>query len=725
MVPLVPRHTSVVLLLVTGLLPSVIMHLSTGVGKDGRDASMPVESVPKGTSDPSASEMHVNGTPLGPSSSENVRPYQMVAHSSFNDRVVKVKPEQVVEPEHRPAVALSSTASSAFQSPFLRANRHSTGEDKPPRTNPTSPSRYFDSYGEWHQGQGDGQQHWEHQPSYLHHHGASGWAGAWPAYGSQQPHGNPLQLLGASLDAVPHLYHQQHKQHSLLNLQLLVLLHPFLTLGMVSLMVCLLNAVLGLMEKLKLPLVRKRDDLVPGGTAADPAGLRDGRDEHFLAHLYQLLNVALDQQQQQAHNETAIFGRRTADGGDGPVAVVGGRAPYYSLLDSALSVDWRPPSEETLVPLGRLAAPGVPLPLLASLRRGRGDGRGGGGGRGGIERLHLRLVQQLHDLERGERRYPLRQLAQHLADVQPVRTVLVQVRLVVQVVRVLDRAVEVEVRQGGCLVSVVAGALSLRHAVRRLHARDGGRDGRFHRCRLLVVPVPMVPVAVQRSYATTASVRHPTGCARVRMVRRLLMRLVRMMWMVQRAGPAPERMVVPERVPVGPLRGLRLATGRLLCRRLLVRNRGRWKLMIAAGVWMVWGRQVVQRHVGRGRREAGTERVRVALQFQCLLLLVVQLGLRVLRLRHRHLLQVQVRVQIVLGVLLLLSLPLAQDIHRFAESGKRWGDTYVSSGSPFGARGLRILMCLLRNLSFSSSGHSLQLTPFFMMRRSTVNRHRK
>ncbi|KFB51560.1 hypothetical protein ZHAS_00019627 [Anopheles sinensis] len=289
MVPLVPKYTIVILCFVTGLLPSVIVNLSTSAGKDSkdRDDTFVFDSIPKNSNKLQTSTPGMQLDSSSHSSEPGIAPYQMVAHSGFNDRIVKTQPSSpTVGAERYPSP--TEATRTRVTDPFFRRNRHSMAEDEPARM--SHPSRYFDSYGEWHQG-GEGQQHWQQPHSHQH----ASWG--WPPYNSQQHHGNPL-LLGGAFD----------KQHSLLNLQLLVVLHPFLMLGTVSLIVCLLNAVLGLVDKVKLPLVRTRDDLVSGSSTGASAGLRDGRDEHLMVQLYQFLNFALEQQQQ-ARNETATLGR--------------------------------------------------------------------------------------------------------------------------------------------------------------------------------------------------------------------------------------------------------------------------------------------------------------------------------------------------------------------------------------------------------------------------------
>lgn len=120
-----------------------------------------------------------------------------------------------------------------------------------------------------------------------------------------------------------------------------------------------------------------------------------------------------------------------------------------------------------------------------------GTGRSAGGSRrrrrcrrGHVERLDLCLVQQLHDLQRGDRPEPVRKFAQDFADVQAERAVLVQADRVVHVVVVLDGAVEVKVGHGVGFVHVepadAAGVESLPFggataAVRDFHV--GGRNG--------------------------------------------------------------------------------------------------------------------------------------------------------------------------------------------------------------------------------------------------------
>uniref|UniRef100_A0A182X271 Uncharacterized protein n=1 Tax=Anopheles quadriannulatus TaxID=34691 RepID=A0A182X271_ANOQN len=306
------------------------------------------ESAPLVNTEPSISD-HVRPTPLAPSSQPS--PYLMVAHSDYNNRLF------VQQQQPSPSASIDQkrqehgTTSSFVTSPLLPARKRSTNDIPPPRrtrytpaTTTTSggddpnrsflatiPARHYDSYGEWHHHGGeDDASHWpppsQQQPYYNSNHGSS--SANWNAHGhhhhfqqqQQQHHGNVLAGILDTVALYPpyHNHHHAQQQHGLLGLQLYVLLHPVLMLGAMSFLVCLVNAVVGLVDKVKLPLVRAHQDvdrIGAGGSASTPAaGLRDGRDERILDQLYQFLTVALEHQQQQQsyqqqRNESYVLGR--------------------------------------------------------------------------------------------------------------------------------------------------------------------------------------------------------------------------------------------------------------------------------------------------------------------------------------------------------------------------------------------------------------------------------
>uniref|UniRef100_A0A182MTU4 Uncharacterized protein n=1 Tax=Anopheles culicifacies TaxID=139723 RepID=A0A182MTU4_9DIPT len=239
-------------------------------------------------------------------------PYEMVAHSDYNNRLlVQLKqPSSSQKPEYAANLPFGTTLL-----PTIPTRKRSTNEvprrtryspattEEDPNRALLKPERYYDSYGEWHHS-GDDTAHWAthpHGPTQLYYNHGNGGNWDWKphphhhSHPQQQHHSN--NVIAEILDntALYPPYHFQHQQHhGLLGLQLFVLLHPVLMLGTVSFLMSLINAVLGLVDKVKLPLVRAQDvDRIAAGTAT-PAGVRDGRDEHMIDQLYQHLNVAID-----------------------------------------------------------------------------------------------------------------------------------------------------------------------------------------------------------------------------------------------------------------------------------------------------------------------------------------------------------------------------------------------------------------------------------------------
>uniref|UniRef100_A0A182Y891 Uncharacterized protein n=1 Tax=Anopheles stephensi TaxID=30069 RepID=A0A182Y891_ANOST len=244
-------------------------------------------------------------------------PYQMVAHSDYNNRLL-IQP--LKQPHGTPSFVTSllptvppARKRSTTDNP--RRTRYSpaapTKDEDLPNRSLLTPSRYYDSYGEWHHDGGAvDPSHWATQQP----HGGGNWD--WKPHSHQhhhhphQHHGNVLAEILDSTALYPP-YHlsqqQQQQQHGLLGLQLFVLLHPVLMLGTVSFLMCLVNAVLGLVDKVKLPIVRAQDvDRISAGSTT-PAGLRDGRGELLLDQLYQYFKIAVDQQQQNQRNDTYLL----------------------------------------------------------------------------------------------------------------------------------------------------------------------------------------------------------------------------------------------------------------------------------------------------------------------------------------------------------------------------------------------------------------------------------
>uniref|UniRef100_A0A182KEN4 Uncharacterized protein n=1 Tax=Anopheles christyi TaxID=43041 RepID=A0A182KEN4_9DIPT len=253
----------------------------------------------------------------------------MVAHSDYNDRLlVQQQSLPSIDPKRQDHGTTPSFVTSPVPARKRSTNNHITrrthhyypvpstiGAD--PNRSFLTPGRYYDSYGEWHHhGGGDDGSHWPTQPQqhgpsqqYYYNHGSSNGDWVWNPHNHHhqhhQHHGNALAGILDSTVLYPPLHGQQ--QQGLLGLQLFVLLHPVLMLGAMSFLVCLVNAVVGLLDKVKLPLVRAQDvdRIAAGSSISTPAGLRDGRDEQrILDQLYQFLNVALDQQQQQHHHQS-------------------------------------------------------------------------------------------------------------------------------------------------------------------------------------------------------------------------------------------------------------------------------------------------------------------------------------------------------------------------------------------------------------------------------------
>ncbi|ETN63601.1 hypothetical protein AND_004684 [Anopheles darlingi] len=185
-------------------------------------------------------------------SSSTDLPYEMVAHSNFNNRLLFNR----TIPANRDKFTDSS---------MKRRTRHTPGVSH--ASSSVGPSRYYDSYGDWHGGATDQGHQWPHLHSHYEghqhhqHHQHSSWPWKPPTFGAIDCNG------------------------SLLSLQL-TLLQPLMLLGTLSFVVCLVNALLGLVDKVKLPSLRSQDEQPVGlGLAGTPAG----PNELLLGHLYQIL----------------------------------------------------------------------------------------------------------------------------------------------------------------------------------------------------------------------------------------------------------------------------------------------------------------------------------------------------------------------------------------------------------------------------------------------------
>uniref|UniRef100_A0A7M4Y5H2 Uncharacterized protein n=1 Tax=Anopheles funestus TaxID=62324 RepID=A0A7M4Y5H2_ANOFN len=245
----------------------------------------------------------------------------MVAHSDYNNRLLTQLKASSSEQkhEHRSTPSFVTTllptppTRRRLSNDIPRRTRYSPvpgATEEEPNRSLLTPGRYYDSYGEWHHG-GDDTAHWAttHGPTQLYYgnSGNWGWKPQHHAHPQQQYHSNVLAEILDTSALYPSFQYQQH--HGLLGLQLFVLLNPVLTLGTVSFLMCLINAVLGLLDKVKLPLIRAQEvDRIAADTNT-PARIRDGRDEQVLDQLYQYLTAATNPQLHQERNESFVPGR--------------------------------------------------------------------------------------------------------------------------------------------------------------------------------------------------------------------------------------------------------------------------------------------------------------------------------------------------------------------------------------------------------------------------------